>query len=136
RSLRSPMTPKLRPVCFLLLAFALAPSAALRAANDYTPHPDLTENPNVPKGEVFKYEFTASKIFPGTVHEVTVYVPKQYDATKPACVHLNQDGMQWKASTVFDNLIARGEMPVVIGIFVRPGIVKALDSAKAQDRFN
>jgi len=63
-------------------------------------------------------------------------VPKQYDGTKPACVYVNQDGVQWNAPAVFDNLIAKGDMPVTIGVFVTPGVVKALDGNAALDRFN
>jgi enterochelin esterase-like enzyme len=85
---------------------------------------------------LIKFEFSASKVFPGTSREVTVYVPRQYDATKPACVYVNQDGVQWNAPVAFDNLIARGELPVLIGVFVRPGVVKARDGAGALDRFN
>ena len=44
--------------------------------------------------------------------------------------------MQWSAPTVFDNLIARREIPVLIGVFVRPGVVKTATSATALDRFN
>ncbi len=130
------MTPKNCLPFLLLLAACCALVTAGRAANDYVPHRDLSEQPGVPKGEVFKYAFTTSKIFPGTVHEVTVYVPRQYDPAKPACLHVNQDGVQWNAPTVFDNLIARGEIPVMIGVFVRPGIAKASDPAHALDRFN
>jgi sugar lactone lactonase YvrE/enterochelin esterase-like enzyme len=90
---------------------------------------------DVPKGEVTKYTFANSKVFPGTVREYSVYVPKQYDPAKPACVHVNQDGVQFNAPAVFDELIAKGEMPVTIGVFVRPGVVKAT-SDKALDRFN
>ena len=62
-----------------------------------------------------------SKVFPGTTRKYSVYVPKQYDGTKPACVYVSQDGIQYKAPTVFDNLIHKKEMPVTIGIFIRPG---------------
>jgi sugar lactone lactonase YvrE/enterochelin esterase-like enzyme len=89
----------------------------------------------VPKGEVTKYTFGPSKIFPGTVRDYWVYVPKQYDASKPACVYINQDGIQYNAPAVFDRLIHSKEMPVTIGVFVRPGVVKAL-SPQALDRFN
>src|SRR4029453_2087453 len=37
---------------------------------------------------------------------------------------------------VLNNLIAKGDMPVTIGVFVMHGRVKALDSEKALDRFN
>ena len=74
---------------------------------------------------IFGREFTGSRIVPGTSREVTVYVPAQYDPSRPACVHVNQDGVQFNAPVVFDNLIARGELPVIIGVFVRPGVVDA-----------
>ena len=32
-----------------------------------------------------------------------------------------QDGILYDAPTVFDNLIAKGEMPVTIGVFLNPG---------------
>jgi gluconolactonase len=123
----------------IVSAFALALVFAVSApaADDqYPPHPDSQARPGVPKGELIKFEFAASKIFPGTTREVTVYVPRQYDGTKPACVYVNQDGVQWNAPVVFDNLIARGELPVLIGIFVRPGVVKAANGQTALDRFN
>ena len=88
-----------------------------------------------PKGEVAKYSFDKSKVFPGTVRDYWVYVPKQYDPAKPACVYVNQDGVQWKAPEVFDRLIAAGEMPVTIGVFVMHGRVKA-PNPEALDRFN
>ncbi len=105
-------------------------------AEDYKPAPELTEMPGVPKGEVLKFTLSDSKVFPGTTRNVTVYVPKQYDPAKPSCVWVNQDGMQHKASTVFDNLIAKGEMPVTIYIAASPGVLKALDGKAALDRFN
>jgi gluconolactonase len=89
----------------------------------------------VPKGEVSKYTFQESKIFPGTVRDYWVYTPKQYDAAKPACVYVNQDGIQYHAPEVFDELIHQKEMPVTIGVFVTPGRVKA-SSSQALDRFN
>lgn len=89
----------------------------------------------VPKGEVTKHVFDASKIFPGTTREYWIYVPRQYDPARPACLHVNQDGIQNKAPEVLDELIARKEMPVTIGVFVRPGVVKAPHD-QALDRFN
>ena len=89
----------------------------------------------VPKGELIKYTFAQSKIFPGTTREVSIYIPKQYSPDKPACVYVNQDGVQYKAPEVFDDLIHKREMPITIGVFVTPGIVKPL-SDQALPRFN
>lgn len=88
-----------------------------------------------PKGEVTKYSFENSKIFPGTFRDYWVYVPKQYDPAKPACLYVNQDGVQYKAPEVFDELIHKKEMPITIGVFVMHGRVKA-KSDQALDRFN
>src|SRR5262245_31530567 len=109
-----------RLLACLVLLFAAAP-----AARAY----------DVPKGELKTYVFDKSKIFPGTTREYTVYVPKQYDGKTPACVYVNQDGVQFNAPTVFDELIHKKEMPVTFGVFVKPGVVKA-PSDKALDRFN
>ena len=121
----------LRPL--LLTSLLISP---VFAADDYVPGPDSKPQPGVPKGEVLKFEFTKSKIFPGTVRDYWVYVPAQYSPDKPACVHVNQDGIQNQAPVVFDNLIAKKEMPVTIGVFVMHGRVPARDGTTALDRFN
>lgn len=94
------------------------------------------EHPGVPKGEILKFTFDRSAIFPGTWRECWVYVPAQYRPDQPACVYVNQDGIQWKAPTVFDNLIHQQQMPVTIGVFVTPGRVMADTGAAALNRFN
>ena len=105
--------------------FALTASLAAFAADDYVPGPDSQPQPGMPKGEVTKYTFDQSKIFPGTTREYWVYVPKQYDATKSAPVMIFQDGIIYNAPVVFDNLIRKHEIPPLIGVFVMPGRVKA-----------
>jgi gluconolactonase len=124
----------------LTLIFALFVSPAFAQTNQpqesYPPHPDSQEQPGVPKGEVLKFTFENSKIFPGTWREYWVYVPAQYTPDKPACVYVNQDGVQWNAPVVFDNLIHKKEMPVTIGVFVMHGRVRAANAESALDRFN
>jgi gluconolactonase len=90
----------------------------------------------VPKGEVLKFTYNSSKIFPGTSRDYWIYIPAQYKPEKPACVYINQDGIQWNAPTVFDNLISNNEMPVTIGIFVTPGKLLADSTTKSLNRFN
>jgi enterochelin esterase family protein len=109
----------------LLLAFATAASAI----DDYKPGPLSMENPDVPKGKVTQMPpITGSKIFPGTTRDWWIYVPAQYDGSKPASLMVLQDGHDyvnpkgnWRVPTVFDNLIASGDMPVTIGVFINPG---------------
>ncbi|HKS39677.1 MAG TPA: SMP-30/gluconolactonase/LRE family protein [Blastocatellia bacterium] len=119
-------------ICIILTTFG----HAQQAQENYPPGPDSKPQPDVPKGEVLKFTFDQSKIFSGTWREYWVYVPAQYTPDKPACLYVNQDGIQWQAPTVFDNLIHKKEMPVTIGVFVMHGRVKASDDNTALDRFN
>jgi len=101
----------------------------------YQPGPyELTDDSRpregVARGEVTRHVFDESAVYPGTIHEYWVYVPAQYDpdGDEPAAVMVFQDGHAYigdqggfRATTVMDNLIAAGEMPVTIGIFIEPG---------------
>ncbi len=81
------------------------------------------------RGTLKSFIFTGSSIYPGTRHNVDVYIPAEYDGSKPACVYVQQDGLkdganhaekQWRFLQSMDQLIAAKEMPVTIGIFVWP----------------
>ena len=85
---------------------------------------------------MLKFSFDHSKIFPGTYRDYWIYVPAQYSPDKPACLYVNQDGVQFEAPTVFDNLIYKKEMPVTVGVFVMHGRVRAANENAALDRFN
>jgi len=112
---------------------AASPSPAF---DNYVPGPDSKPQPDVPKGEIIKLSFDKSKIFPDTVRDYWIYVPAQYKPDKPACVFVMQDGIRFEAPTVFDNLINKKEIPITIGVFVAPGVVKTPNAAAALDRFN
>jgi enterochelin esterase family protein len=64
-----------------------------------------------------------SRVFDGTLREWALYVPAQYRPSAPAAVMVFQDGASHMSSVVpvLDNLIARGDMPVTVGVFVDPG---------------
>jgi gluconolactonase len=111
-------------------------TSLLLAAEEYPLGPDSKAQEGVPKGEVLKFTLSNSKVFPGTERMVSVYVPRQYDPTKPACVWVNQDGIQHNAPVVFDNLIHKGEMPVTIYVAASPGELKALEPERALTRYN
>ncbi|MBW3625652.1 MAG: enterochelin esterase [Armatimonadetes bacterium] len=89
----------------------------------YTTPPENKEQPGVPKGTLTQQPKWKSNLFAGTERDWWVYVPAQYTPDKPAAVMVFQDG-QWAKNyipVVFDNLIAKGEMPVTVGVFVSPG---------------
>jgi enterochelin esterase family protein len=114
------------------LSLLLVLTAVLDATAADPPYgPDSKEQPDVPKGKVTEHTWT-STIFPEAERKYWVYVPAQYDAKKPACVMVFQDGGSYvkrdgdfRVPTVFDNLIHQKQMPVTIGIFINPGVVPA-----------
>ncbi len=105
------------------------------AGDEYEPGPDSQRQKDVPIGKTFNFPFAESQVFPGTTRNITVYVPAQYKAEQPACVYVALDGLGFAAPIVFDNLIHKKEMPLVIGIGVSPGQVNSA-SPPANPRFN
>jgi len=107
----------LRAVLLLLLA----------QAEPYHHPPESERQEGVPQGRVTRYVWK-SQVFPGTIREYWTYVPAQYDEKTPAAVMVFQDGHAYvndkgwfRVPLVFDNLIAKKEMPVTVGIFINPG---------------
>src|SRR6476646_5749722 len=119
-----------RSLIFAILVLAWQTTFA-HTTDNYQPGPDSQTQPGVPKGEVIKLSFDKSKIFPDTVRDYWIYVPAQYKPDKPACVFVMQDGIRFEAPTVFDNLINKKEIPITIGVFVAPGVVKTPNAAVA-----
>jgi gluconolactonase len=76
---------------------------------------------SVLKGEIKEFTYNESRIFPGTFRQVTVFIPVQYDGSKTACVYVKTDGYNPREKLLIETMIATREMPVTIGIFVRPG---------------
>ena len=118
----------------------------LRAApedDQYKLGPDSMVKEGVPKGMVKQMPaWTDSKTYPGTTRDWWIYVPSQYKAETQAHVMVFCDGSgfvkddgNFRVPTVFDNLIASGQMPVTIGIFINPGVFPAADP-KAKPRSN
>lgn len=87
---------------------------------------DSKKQDGVPEGTITKYHWVNKKIYAGTQRDYWLYVPKQYDSTKSACLMIFQDGYSYlgpdvQANVVFDNLIYKGDIPVIIGLFIKPG---------------
>ena len=136
-----------RSLFFFCLAayFAFANNASAQqsgAVDEYPIHPDSMQKLGVPEGTITRGTLTGSKLYPGTNRDYWIYVPKQYDGSKPAALMVFQDGGGYtkrnggvNVPNVFDNLIHSGEMPITIGLFINPGIVPAKNE-NSQARFN
>ena len=125
-----------------LPALLLLAAALTACGQDYSLGPDSQPNPNVPKGVVTKYQLAPGKFYPGTPHNYSLYIPAKYDASKPAPFMIFLDGSgalgnQQRVPVVFDNLIARGDLPPLIGIFIDPGVLPTTpeNADTAQNRY-
>jgi len=105
-----------------------APSATLSPDLHYRLGPDSLAHEGVPRGEVRGPFTLPSQAYPGTQHTYWVYVPAQYDASRPASLMIFNDGQAFKnmegdlrVPNVFDNLIHRRELPVMLSVFINPG---------------
>src|SRR6185295_18955839 len=95
---------------------------------NYVLGPDSQRQPGVPAGRIARARWESSKIFPGTVRDYWLYVPAEYDSAKPAGlivfqdgeIFLNQEG-DFRVPVVLHNLIHRGDLPPIVGLFVDPG---------------
>jgi enterochelin esterase-like enzyme len=104
-------------------------------APPYAAAPEMTANPNVPKGTVYTFTMNStdskfypgiSKTIPGTVpykRTVSVYVPSQYVPGTPAPLIVSQDalGMHQRLPTILDNLIAAHRVPVLVAVMIPSG---------------
>ena len=102
-----------------------------RGENEHGPDSFRTEG--VPRGTVTQHQLLKCKTFPGTQRNYSVYVPAQYDDSKPAALMVFQDGHAFQGETgdfrlpiVFDNLIAKKEIPITIAVMVDPGFKSEL----------
>ena len=94
----------------------------------YEPGPDATEKDGVPSGVLTSQEPLDSTVYPLTRRDWWTYVPAQCDSATPAPVLFFQDGAGYlnkegacRATIVLDNLIAAGEIPPTVAVFLNPG---------------
>ena len=121
----------LSAICILTICFATATAQQIHNAS--TPKdPATVPLPPTEKGLVMDGKIEDSSIYPNTKRDFQVFVPKQYDGKTPACLVVGLDGNLFGAITVIDNLIATGEMPVTIGIFLQPGTSYNQDGSVAR----
>ncbi len=109
------------------LPFLVAMALNTATAETYQHGPD-SQVQDVPHGSVTQHQWLSSKVYPGTKRRYSVYVPAQYDGKSPAALMVVQDGHAFEGTTgdfrlpvVFDNLIAKGDMPVTIAVMIDPG---------------
>ncbi|HMK20044.1 MAG TPA: alpha/beta hydrolase-fold protein [Chitinophagaceae bacterium] len=115
----------MKKIILLLILFANTINC-LAQDSIYHLGPDSQRKESVPKGVVTKYEWQS--MLYNNFREYYVYVPAQYDSTKPAALMVFQDGHAYvndsgdfRVPVVYDNLIHQKKLPVTICLFVNPG---------------
>src|SRR5580704_10027347 len=129
-------------ICLPVLLVAICQVCPAAEEPPYKYGPDSSPQ-DVPHGTVSeKKEIVGSKAYPGVHHDYVVYVPAQYDGKTPAAVMVFNDGLgfanpkgAFRVPVVFDNLIAKKEMPVTIAIMINPGVIPAADEKSQLPRF-
>ncbi len=114
---------------FLAATTLFAADSPGRKPGEYSLGPDSLPQEGVPHGKLEGPLLFHSQIITNTVREYWIFVPAQYTPDKPACVMVFSGWRrsrfhQWPSARPpgDDNLIAKKEMPVTIGIFITPGI--------------
>lgn len=127
----------LRFICGFAFAATSLPAASGPAAAGFKPTADHEIRPDVPRGKVTAMPEWTSKLYAGTTRKWWVYIPAQYKPDGSAALMVFQDGHDyvnekgnWRVPVVFDNLIARGEMPVTVAVFLNPGHAPARPAPK------
>lgn len=111
---------------FLFLICFITSVACAAQDSLYKLGSDSQRKEGVPRGTVTKHEWQ-SKLY-NNFREYYVYIPAQYDASKPAALMVFQDGHSYvndsgdfRVPIVYDNLIHEKKLPVTICLFVNPG---------------
>lgn len=112
--------------CSIVCLIVFSAMASFAQDSLYKLGPLSQPQPGVPKGTVTKYTWE-SKLY-NNFRNYYIYVPAQYDSTKPAALMVFQDGYAYaredgdfRVPVVLDNLIAKKELPVMIAVFINPG---------------
>ena len=94
--------------------------------SDYSLSPDSLPQPGVPAGELMHFRHTSQLVYPGVERDVWLYLPDGAERHKEVNLVAFQDGYSYlgpevNATTVLDNLVHRGELPMTAGLFVNSG---------------
>ena len=115
----------------LILALVLA-TGAEAAVPRSKPAPAVASQPVALRGRLEGPFELQSKIYPGTVRRYWVYVPANYDPSRPPNLLLFQDGQRATnpggslgIPALLDKLIEQRAIPATLGVFVTPGNLSA-----------
>jgi enterochelin esterase family protein len=113
---------------------------------EYEFGPASRRQDDVEPGETTTFELEDTVAYPGTVRRVWVHVPAGVaDSGRQdgAAVTVFQDGGLYlepdgpvRAGVVLDNLVAKGNIPPMVGVFVDPGVFPSADEGAPRKNRN
>ncbi len=96
--------------------------------SDYSLSADSLPQEGVPAGQLLRFRWTSHTVYPGVERDVWLYLPYRVEDHVDVKLFVFQDGSAYfgpcvNATTVLDNLIHRGEIPMTAALFVNSGEV-------------
>lgn len=120
-----------------------SPLAIDQSDVSYEYGPDSAQRPEVVSGSTTRFTVQDPRAYPGTSRSVWFHLPAETDLSQALPVVVFQDGGGYldpqddaRAATVLDNLIASGEIPPMVGVFVDPGEFPDLQDPRARRNRN
>jgi enterochelin esterase family protein len=94
--------------------------------SDYSLCADSLPQAGVPSGQLLRFRWTSHTVYPGVERDVWLYLPHEVEQRDDVNMLVFQDGSSYfgpqvNATLVLDNLIHRGEIPMMAALFVNPG---------------
>jgi iron(III)-enterobactin esterase len=113
-------------------------------AQPFTPSPDVSDQPGVPKGQIIMFTMANSTTFNDGSRKVAVYVPAGYVSGTVVPFMVAQDGVTPQnggsfglddLSPTMDNMIAAKQIPMMAGIFADPGAMRSVEYDTVSDKY-
>jgi enterochelin esterase-like enzyme len=96
---------------------------------EYPVPPEAVPAPGVPAGKIEPLQWKSAGVYPGTLRNVWIYTPASYRPDGSAALMVFQDGHAYlkkdgdfKTTLVLDTLIAAGQLPPMVAVFIDPGV--------------
>jgi enterochelin esterase-like enzyme len=107
-----------------LATFELAESDV--ASSEYHLTFESLPQEGVPGGQYFHFRWTSHTVYPGVTSSVYLYLPHGAEEAESVNLMVCLDGLtyvgeQVRATTVLDNLVHEGDIPMTVGLFHNPG---------------
>lgn len=106
----------------------IAFARSIDRVSEYSLCSDSLPQDGVPRGQLYRFRHRSTSVYPGVERNVWLYLPHSVGTHRRVNLVVFQDGPSYfgpmvNATTVLDNLVHRGEIPMTAGLFIAPGEV-------------